>query len=166
MRTQAGLIMGSPAYMSPEQCKDSADVDLRSDIYSFATIIYEMLAGRTPYVAATGTEMLVMHLTGTPAPLRELVADVPAHVEAAIMRALSRAREDRFDSIAAFVGALRGDAGGGTTALGRASSLGGSADFWGQSGVRSRADRRGSGNHHPVAGDRRGQGRQTARMCG
>jgi len=44
MRTQAGLIMGSPAYMSPEQCKDSADVDLRSDIYSFATMMYEMLA--------------------------------------------------------------------------------------------------------------------------
>jgi hypothetical protein len=121
MRTQAGLIMGSPAYMSPEQCKDSADVDLRSDIYSFATIIYETLAGRTPYVAATGTEMLVMHLTGTPAPLHELVDGLPAHVEAAIMRALSRAREDRFDSIAAFVGALRADAGGDATAFGRSS---------------------------------------------
>ena len=110
MRTQAGLIMGSPAYMSPEQCKDSADVDLRSDIYSFAIIVYEMLAGRTPYVAATGTEMLIMHLTGTPTPLRELVADVPAHVEAAIMRGLARARADRFDSMASFVGALRADA--------------------------------------------------------
>ena len=103
--------MGSPAYMSPEQCKDSADVDLRSDIYSFGIIVYEMLAGRTPYVAASGTEMLIMHLTGTPGPLRELVADVPAHVEAAIKRALARAREDRFESIAAFVGALRGDTG-------------------------------------------------------
>jgi serine/threonine-protein kinase len=123
MRTQAGLIMGSPAYMSPEQCKDSADVDLRSDIYSFATIIYEALAGRTPYLAATGTEMLVMHLAGTPAPLHELVADVPAHVEAAIARALSRAREDRFENIASFLGALRGDAGGVATALGRSSSL-------------------------------------------
>ena len=124
MRTQAGLIMGSPAYMSPEQCKDSADVDLRSDIYSFATIIYEALAGRTPYVAATGTEMLVMHLAGTPARLCELVADLPTHVEAAITRALARAREDRFDSIAAFVGGLRGDAGGAATAPGRSSSSG------------------------------------------
>jgi len=94
--------------MSPEQCKDSADVDLRSDVYSFATILYEMLAGRTPHVAATGTEMLVMHLTETPPPLHELVADVPAHVEAAIVRALARARDDRFDSIPAFVGALTG----------------------------------------------------------
>ena len=110
MRTQAGLIMGSPAYMSPEQCKDSADVDLRSDIYSFATIIYEALAGRTPHVAASGTEMLIMHLTEMPPPLRELVPDVPAHVEAAIMRGLARARADRFDSMASFVGALRADA--------------------------------------------------------
>jgi len=121
MRTQAGMIMGSPAYMSPEQCKDSADVDLRSDIYSFATIIYEMLAGRTPHVAASGTEMLVMHLSGTPAPLREWAPEVPAHVEAAVMRALSRARADRFDSIASFVGALLGDAEVGAAALARPS---------------------------------------------
>jgi serine/threonine-protein kinase len=111
MRTQAGLIMGSPAYMSPEQCKDSADVDLRSDIYSFAIIIYEMLAGQTPYVAGSGTEMLIMHLTATPAPVREFVADVPVHVETAIRRALSRSRDERFESIASFVGALRGEAG-------------------------------------------------------
>jgi eukaryotic-like serine/threonine-protein kinase len=116
-RTQTGILMGSPAYMSPEQCKDSADVDLRSDIYSFATIVYEMLAGRTPHVATSGTELLVMHLTANPRPLRELSVDVPVHVEAAIARGLARAREDRFDSIAEFVGALRGDAGGSTTIL-------------------------------------------------
>jgi serine/threonine-protein kinase len=121
LRTQTGLIMGSPAYMSPEQCKDSADVDLRSDIYSFAIIVYEMLAGRTPYVAASGTEMLLMHLTGTPPPLRELVADLPAHVETAIKRALARARADRFDSMASFVAALRGEVVGETADLGRLS---------------------------------------------
>jgi eukaryotic-like serine/threonine-protein kinase len=106
LRTQSGLIMGSPAYMSPEQCKDSADVDLRSDIYSFGVIIYEALAGRTPFVAATGTEMLVMHLTVPPPPLR--LADVPAHLEAAVMRALAKERADRFDSVASFVRALNG----------------------------------------------------------
>jgi serine/threonine-protein kinase len=117
LKTQTGLIMGSPAYMSPEQCKDSADVDLRSDIYSFATIVYEMLAGRTPYVAASSTELLVMHLTETPRPLRELAPDVPAHAQAAVARALSRARNDRFDSMAAFVGALAASAGGETALL-------------------------------------------------
>jgi serine/threonine-protein kinase len=108
MRTQTGLIMGSPAYMSPEQCKDSADVDLRSDIYSFGVIVYEALAGRTPFVASTGTEMLVMHLTETPPPLRQWAADVPAEIEAAVMRALSKQRSDRFESVASFVDALVG----------------------------------------------------------
>ena len=110
MRTQTGAIMGSPAYMSPEQCKDSADVDLRTDIYSFAIILYEMLAGRTPYVASSGTELLIMHLTATPQPLHELVPGVPAQVEAAIMRGLARERTNRFDSIASFVGAVTGAA--------------------------------------------------------
>jgi serine/threonine protein kinase len=117
LRTQTGLIMGSPAYMSPEQCKDSADVDLRSDIYSFAIIVYEMLAGRTPYVAASNTELLVMHLTETPRPLRELAPDVPVHAEAAIARALSRARNDRFNSMALFIGALSASAGAATSVL-------------------------------------------------
>jgi serine/threonine protein kinase len=122
VRTQTGFIMGSPAYMSPEQCKDSADVDLRADIYSFATILYEMLAGRTPYVGATGTELLIMHLTETPQPLLGLAPDVPAHVASAIMRALSRAREDRFESVADFLGALRGVAVEDTAILGQPSS--------------------------------------------
>jgi serine/threonine protein kinase len=117
VQTKTGIIMGSPAYMSPEQCKDSADVDLRSDVYSFATILYEMLAGRTPHVAATGTEMLVMHLTETPRPVRHLAPDAPAHVEAAIMRGLARARDNRFESIPAFLGALQGSVASGTIVL-------------------------------------------------
>jgi hypothetical protein len=117
VQTKTGIIMGSPAYMSPEQCKDSADVDLRSDVYSFATIIYEMLAGRTPHVAATGTEMLVMHLTETPRPVRHLAPDAPAHVEAAIMRGLARARDDRFESIPSFLEALQGSVASGTLVL-------------------------------------------------
>jgi serine/threonine protein kinase len=108
VKTRTGVIMGSPAYMSPEQCKDSADVDLRSDVYSFAVILYETLTGRPPHVAPSGTELLIMHLTETPRPLRELAPDVPAHVEAAIARALARARDDRFNSMTSFVAALRG----------------------------------------------------------
>jgi eukaryotic-like serine/threonine-protein kinase len=118
VRTQSGFIMGSPAYMSPEQCKDSADVDLRSDIYSFATIVYEMLAGRTPHVADSGTQLLIKHLTETPRPLRELDATVPVHVETAVKCALARDRADRFDSMASFLGALRGEAALGTGTAG------------------------------------------------
>ncbi len=108
VRTRTGMIIGSPAYMSPEQCKDSADVDVRSDVYSFATILYEMLAGRTPHVAASGTELLFMHLTTTPPSLREFAPRVPVSIEAPIMRGLARDREDRFDSVESFVAALRG----------------------------------------------------------
>ncbi len=107
VRTRTGMIVGSPAYMSPEQCKDSADVDVRSDVYSFATILYEMLAGKTPHVAETGTELLLMHLTKTPAPLRALAPQVPATIEAAVMRALAKDRDDRFDSMELFIDALQ-----------------------------------------------------------
>ncbi len=108
LRTRTGIIMGSPAYMSPEQCKDSADVDLRSDIYSFAIILYEMLSGSPPHVAASGTELLIKHLTETPRPLRDVVADLPAHVDVAILRALALARDDRFASVPSFLAALAG----------------------------------------------------------
>jgi serine/threonine-protein kinase len=109
VRTRTGMIIGSPAYMSPEQCKDSADVDVRSDVYSFATILYEVLSGRTPHVAPTSTELLFLHLTQTPRSLRELAPQVPANVDAVIMRGLAREREDRFDSMESFVAALRED---------------------------------------------------------
>jgi serine/threonine-protein kinase len=114
-RTEAGLIMGSPTYMSPEQCKDSADVDLRADVYSFATILYEMLAGRPPYVAATGVELLLMHLCEPPRPLRELAPDVPDPMEVAVMRALRQERSERFDGVPSFLRALLGEASGSFT---------------------------------------------------
>lgn len=105
--TQTGLIMGSPAYMSPEQCKDSADVDLRSDIYSLAVIFYEALTGSTPFVANSGTEMLVMHLTAPVPPISER-ARIPAYASEAIMHALNKDRAQRFDSMNSFIDALTG----------------------------------------------------------
>ncbi len=116
IRTETGLIMGSPTYMSPEQCKDSADVDLRADIYSLATIVYEMMAGRPPYVGATGVELLLMHLSETPRPLRELAPHVPDHVQDAVMRALHQERSERFDGIPGFLRALTQGIGGAHTA--------------------------------------------------
>jgi serine/threonine-protein kinase len=109
LRTQAGLLMGSPSYMSPEQCRDSSDVDLRSDIYSFAIIVYELLAGVPPFVSQSATEMLVMQLTAEPPPLRQYLPDLPEFVEQAVMRALAKDREKRFSTVDYFVGALGGD---------------------------------------------------------
>ena len=108
LKTQAGLLMGSPTYMSPEQCRDSSEVDLRTDIYSLAIIVYEMLAGVPPFTARTATEVLVMQMTADPPPLRQLVPDLPEHVEQSVLRALEKDRERRFSTVDYFVGALHG----------------------------------------------------------
>ena len=92
LKTQAGFLMGSPAYMSPEQCRDSSDVDLRTDVYSLAIIVYEMLAGVPPFASKSATDMLVMQITADPPPLRQHVPDVPDYVEQSVMRALAKER--------------------------------------------------------------------------
>jgi serine/threonine-protein kinase len=108
VKTQAGLLMGSPAYMSPEQCRDSSDVDHRSDIYSLGIMVYEMLAGVPPFASKSATEMLVLQLTASPASLRSQVPDIPEYVEQTVMRALAKDRDQRYDSVDYFVGALLG----------------------------------------------------------
>jgi serine/threonine-protein kinase len=108
MKTQAGLLMGSPSYMSPEQCRDSSDVDLRSDIYSLAIIVYELLAGVPPFASKSATEMLVLQITADPPPLRPQVADLPDYVEQTVMRGLAKNRDDRYASVDYFIGALLG----------------------------------------------------------
>jgi serine/threonine protein kinase len=108
LRTQAGLLMGSPAYMSPEQCRDSSDVDHRTDIYSLAVIVYEMLAGVPPFTSNSATEMLVMQVAVNPPPLRERVPGLPEYVEQAVARALSKDRELRYATVDYLVGALLG----------------------------------------------------------
>lgn len=106
--TKSGLVMGSPTYMSPEQCRDSADVDIRADVYSLAVILYEILTGRPPFEAPTGTELLLMHLAESPRPLLERAPHVPGHMADAIMCALAKEREERFADIPAFLRALKG----------------------------------------------------------
>jgi len=94
--------------MSPEQCRDSSDVDLRSDIYSFAIIVHEMLAGVPPFASQSAAEMLVLQITADPPPLRQYLPELPEYVEQTVMRALAKDREMRFGSVDYFVGALHG----------------------------------------------------------
>jgi serine/threonine protein kinase len=108
LKTQAGLLMGSPAYMSPEQCRDSSDVDLRSDIYSLAIMVHEMLSGVPPFASKSATEMLVLQMTADPPPLRAQLPDLPDYIEQAVLRALAKDREKRYASVDYFVGALLG----------------------------------------------------------
>ncbi len=108
VRTRTGAILGTPRYMSPEQCRDSRDVDHRTDIYSLGVILYEMLAGTPPFVSSSWGEMAHMHIGVKPPDLRELVPEVPLALERAVMRALEKEPDARFQSMAELRQALDG----------------------------------------------------------
>ena len=104
--TVTGTSVGTAAYMSPEQAAGERDVDARSDIYSLAIVLYEMLAGVTPFAAATPQATIARRFTDTPAPLRTVRATVPEYVERAVAQALARTAADRFPTARAFADAL------------------------------------------------------------
>jgi serine/threonine-protein kinase len=103
--TETGLAVGTPAYMSPEQA-GGGQVDARSDIYSLAVVLYEMLAGETPFAAPTAQAMVARRFTETPRPIRQLREAVPESVERALARALARTPADRFATAGEFAAAL------------------------------------------------------------
>ncbi|MCC6749028.1 MAG: serine/threonine protein kinase [Deltaproteobacteria bacterium] len=92
--TRAGMILGTPAYMSPEQASGQP-VDQRTDVYALGTILYEMLAGTAPFVGQSAKEVLIAQLTKQPRPPKELRAEIPTAVQAVILRALSKEADDR-----------------------------------------------------------------------
>lgn len=96
--TKSGTIVGTPAYMSPEQLRGEP-LDHRSDIYSLGVILYNMVAGRLPFDTTTSdlVSIIYQHLEKAPTPPSEFNPDVPPEVEAVIMRALQKNRDDRFD---------------------------------------------------------------------
>jgi tetratricopeptide (TPR) repeat protein/tRNA A-37 threonylcarbamoyl transferase component Bud32 len=104
--TSTGLAIGTPAYMSPEQAS-AVPLDARSDQYSLATVLYEMLTGEPPFMGATAQAVLARRLAEPARPLRPLRSTVPVQVERAILRALERVPADRFENVAAFAAALR-----------------------------------------------------------
>ena len=87
--TGANIIVGTPRYMSPEQCEEKP-VDARSDIYSVGIVLYEMLSGEAPFEGDSSTRLLMAHASTPPAPLREKRPDLPAEVEAVVMKALEK----------------------------------------------------------------------------
>ena len=100
--TQAGLIIGTPYYMSPEQVAGDK-LDPRSDVYSFALIVYEMLAGELPFEGQNTQAVMVSRLTMSPKPLRLSNHSIPPAVEAAVMRGLARERDLRTPTAGQFV---------------------------------------------------------------
>ncbi len=95
------MIMGTPQYISPEQAKGEKDLDNRTDIYSFAVMLYEMVVGKVPFSSDTPFSIIHDHIY-SPLPLPHLVnPNVPDEVERVLLKALAKEREDRYESVEA-----------------------------------------------------------------
>jgi len=104
--TKTGTVVGSPLFMSPEQCLDSKHVDHCSDIYSLGAIAYVMLTGRVPFDAPSVGKLVLMHRTIRPAAIREFTLKVPEALDLAVRKALETELEDRFQSMREFAEAM------------------------------------------------------------
>jgi eukaryotic-like serine/threonine-protein kinase len=102
--TQAGVIFGTPEYLSPEQALGEA-VDARADIYAAGVILYEMLAGRRPFESEDKVKIISMHLAHAPPRVRDVNAavDLPVPLEQAVLQAMEKSRENRFATAAALM---------------------------------------------------------------
>jgi hypothetical protein len=104
--TETGLSLGTPMYMSPEQATGDRQLDARSDVYSLAAVLYEMLAGEPPVTGPTAQAMIAKLMTERPTHLRVVRPSVPENVDAAVGKALDKTPADRFASAGDFARAL------------------------------------------------------------
>ncbi len=104
--TQAGISLGTPQYMSPEQATGDRPIDARSDIYSLGAVTYELLAGQPPHVGSSIQSIMAKVITDRPESLRAQRDTVPQALEDAVMRALAKLPADRYATAADFVSAL------------------------------------------------------------
>lgn len=102
--------MGTPQYMSPEQCQ-ARKLDARSDLYSFGCLMYEVLAGRPPFSSGDSLQTMFAHVNTDPEPLSKIApeAEVPAHLESAIAKAMQKNPDDRFQSASELKKHILGD---------------------------------------------------------
>lgn len=104
--TATGIVLGSPAYMSPEQASGERNLDGRSDIYALACVVYEMLCGKPPLVGRTALITMTRRIKELPAPLRTVRETVPHGLEESVGKALARLPADRFSNAQEFGDAL------------------------------------------------------------
>src|SRR6187200_797859 len=104
--TDHGFAVGTPAYMSPEQATAERGLDGRSDQYSLACVLYEMLVGEPPFAGSGARATMARHAVETPVPAGTRRPNVPGAVERALIRALAKEPKARFDSMSDFAEAL------------------------------------------------------------
>jgi eukaryotic-like serine/threonine-protein kinase len=104
--TETGISLGTPEYMSPEQATGDRELDGRSDVYSLAAVLYEMLAGEPPHTGPTAQAVIAKLMTTEPTPLRVVRPTVPEAVEAAVIKGLAKVPADRWASAGEFARAL------------------------------------------------------------
>jgi serine/threonine protein kinase len=109
VKTRTGSLMGTPIYMSPEQCKGAGLLDHRTDIYSLGVLIFEMLAGRPPFMAEGIGELFAKHMLEDAPSLLEFAPQTPPSMAAAVMKSLNKELEDRFPSMDEFRKGLLGE---------------------------------------------------------
>ena len=106
--TESGLSLGTPQYMSPEQATGGRPLDARSDVYSLAAVVYEMLAGEPPHTGPTVQSIVAKLLTERPTRIRTVRDTVPEVIDTAVAKALAKVPADRFGGPAEFAAALAG----------------------------------------------------------
>jgi len=101
--TAPNLVIGTPQYMSPEQCSQSSEIDQRSDIYSFGVILYEMLVGHVPFSGESPTMVMMKHLQEPVPSILDERRDVPASVARVVARAMAKVPGNRYQTVDALI---------------------------------------------------------------
>src|SRR5438093_4695834 len=104
--TETGIGLGTAGYVSPEQASGGGPIDGRSDVYSLACVLYEMLVGEPPYTGPSAQVVIAKRFTDPVPSVRRLREGIPAAIDAAVSRALAKAAADRFATAALFAEAL------------------------------------------------------------
>jgi predicted ATPase/Flp pilus assembly protein TadD len=113
--TPEGVVLGTPAYMAPEQCSGEA-VDARTDVYALGCVLYELVTGMPPFVAESVSAVMAKHITAVPTAPRQFVPDLPDWLDETIMRALAKGPGYRFQTAAEFATSLSSGARGAISA--------------------------------------------------